>query len=150
MSSTGALRLAIRWLWDQMGQARIGKGRMAVKRKLEALRDKDAKLPVEQRKYRTVTQEFFRQLCKEAGGVSRPELLLDYLHHAGIVFYQPGLFDDAIVLDQGWAWRRSMPSSTGRSVIASSASFEAASIGPCSRRWSGRITASRNRSCSSA
>ena len=31
------------------------------------------------------------------------ELLLDYLHHAGIVFYREGLFDDRIVLDQAWA-----------------------------------------------
>ena len=86
-----------------MGQARIGKGRLAVKRKLEALRDEDAKLPAEQRKYRTLTQEYFHQLCTDAGGVSRPELLLDYLHHAGIVFYREGLFDDRIVLDQAWA-----------------------------------------------
>ena len=86
-----------------MGQARIGKGRLAVKRKLEALRDEDAKLPAEQRKYRTLTQEYFHQLCTDAGGVSRPELLLDYLHHAGIVFYRKGLFDDRIVLDQAWA-----------------------------------------------
>ena len=59
--------------------------------------------PSSRRKYRTVTQEFFRRLCTEAGGVSSPELLLDYLHHAGIVFYRQGLFDDCIVLDQGWA-----------------------------------------------
>ena len=98
-----ALQQAILWLRQTMGQARIGKGRMAVKRKLEALRDEDAKLPAEQRKYRTLTQEYFRQLCTEAGGVSRPELLLDYLHHAGIVFYREGLFDDRIVLDQAWA-----------------------------------------------
>ena len=60
-------------------------------------------LPAEQRKYRTLTQEYFHQLCTEAGGVSSPELLLDYLHHAGIVFYRAGLFDDRIVLDQAWA-----------------------------------------------
>jgi internalin A len=76
---------------------------MRVKQKLEALRDEDAGLPVEQRKYRTVTQEFFRQLCAKAGGVSSPDLLLDYLHNAGIVFYRKGLFEDRIVLDQGWA-----------------------------------------------
>ena len=86
-----------------MGQAWIGKGRLTVKRNLEALRDQDAELPVAQRKYRTVTQEFFRQLCAKAGGVSSPKHLLDYLHHAGIVFHRPGLFDDCIVLDQGWA-----------------------------------------------
>ena len=60
-------------------------------------------LPVERRKYRTLTQEFFHQLCTEAGDVSSPAMLLDYLHHAGIVFYRQGLFDDCIVLDQGWA-----------------------------------------------
>ena len=98
-----ALQQAILWLRKTMGQARIGKGRLAVKRKLEALRDEDAKLPAEQRKYRTLTQEYFHQLCTDAGGVSRPELLLDYLHHAGIVFYREGLFDDRIVLDQAWA-----------------------------------------------
>ena len=98
-----AFQEAILWLRKTMGQARIGKGRLAVKRKLEALRDEDAKLPAEQRKYRTLTQEYFHQLCTDAGGVSRPELLLDYLHHAGIVFYRKGLFDDRIVLDQAWA-----------------------------------------------
>src|SRR5271157_2350152 len=98
-----ALQEAILWLRETMGQARIGKGRMAVKRKLEALRDEDAKLPAEERKYRWLTQEFFHQLCTDAGGVSRPDLLLDYLHHAGIVFYREGLFDDRIVLDQAWA-----------------------------------------------
>jgi len=98
-----AFQEAILWLRDKMGQARIGKGRLAVKRKLEALRDEDAKLPAEQRKYRTLTQEYFHQLCTDAGGVSRPKLLLDYLHHAGIVFYRKGLFDDRIVLDQSWA-----------------------------------------------
>ena len=98
-----ALRQAIEWLRLEMGQARIGKGRLKVKRKLEALRDQDANLPVAQRKYRTVTQEFFLQLCEKSGGVSSPEHLLDYLHHAGIVFHRPGLFDDCIVLDQGWA-----------------------------------------------
>ena len=85
------LQQAVLWLRKTMGQARIGKGRMAVKRKLEALRDDDASLPAEQRKYRTLTQEHFRQLCTEAGGVSRPELLLDYLHAAGIVFYHRGV-----------------------------------------------------------
>jgi internalin A len=98
-----ALRQAVGWLWRRHGQARIGTGRLAVKRKLEALRDQDAAVPAEQRKYRTLTREFFEQLCHETGGVSQPDLLLDYLHHAGVVFYRPGLFDDRIVLDQSWA-----------------------------------------------
>ena len=85
------------------GPVRIGKARLAVKRKLEALRDQDASLPPEQRKHRTLTQEYFHQLCTDAGGVSNPSLLLDYLHATGIVFYCKGLFDDRIVLDQAWA-----------------------------------------------
>ena len=35
-----ALQQAILWLREKMGQARIGRGRLAVKRKLEALRDR--------------------------------------------------------------------------------------------------------------
>ena len=98
-----ALQQAILWQWEMFGRAKIGKGRLAVKRKLEALRDEDASLPAGERKYRTLTQEFFEQLCTETGGVSNPALLLDYLHHVGMVFYQKGLFDDRIVLDQEWA-----------------------------------------------
>ena len=97
-----ALRQAILWLRE--GRARRdGTGRLAVKRKLEALRDEDARLPTGERKYRTLTQEFFHQLCTEAGGISSPELLLDYLHQSGVVFYRKRLFDDRIVLDQAWA-----------------------------------------------
>ena len=42
-------------------------------------------------------------LCEEAGNVSSPPLLLDYLHNIGTVFYRQGLFGDAIILDQAWA-----------------------------------------------
>jgi len=100
---TDALQQAVLWQWETIGRAKIGKGRLAVKRKLETLRDADASLPADQRKYRTLTQEFFHQLCTETGGVSNPALLLDYLHHVGIVFYRKGFFDDRIVLDQEWA-----------------------------------------------
>jgi internalin A len=97
------LKQAIEWLRQGKEQARIGKGRLEVRRKLEALRDGDQELPAEQRRFRTVTQDYFLKLCNQAGNVSSPELLLDYLHHAGVVFYQRGLFDDSIILDQGWA-----------------------------------------------
>ena len=70
------------------------------------------------RKYRTLTQEFFEQLCTETGGVSNPALLLDYLHHVGIVFYQKGLFDDRIVLDQEWALQAVYAVFQRRSAIA--------------------------------
>lgn len=84
------------------GIATIGAGRQRVKEKLEALRDADAAVPAAARQYRTIRQELFHQLCDEAG-VYSAEHLLAYLHNAGIVFYRAGLFDDAIILDQGWA-----------------------------------------------
>jgi internalin A len=85
------------------GETLIGAGRLKVKQRLEGLLAADAAVLPEQRQYRTLTQKHFRQLCEEAGGVAAPQHLLSYLHNAGIVFYQPGLFDNRIILDQGWA-----------------------------------------------
>jgi internalin A len=98
-----ALRGAVLWLRERQGTSFIGTGRLRVQRRLEALREADFSVPPEQRQYRTLSQEHFQSLCAEAGGVSSPEHCLDYLHHAGVVFYRPGLFGDCIVLDQGWA-----------------------------------------------
>lgn len=99
-----ALREAVNWLWEQQGTVLIGAGRLRVKHRLEALRDADAAVPPEERQYRTLTQACFRQLCEEEdGSISSSEHLLDYLHNAGVVFYRRGLFDDRIILDQGWA-----------------------------------------------
>jgi internalin A len=97
-----ALTHAEVWLTEQEGVLTIGAGRLRVKRRIEALRDEDALLPPEQRRYRTLSQERFRQLCDEAGGISSAEYLLEYLHNTGIVFYRRGLFDDRIILDQSW------------------------------------------------
>ena len=98
-----ALRQAVEWLRQQQGKTLIGAGRLRVQRRLEDLREADAKLPAGQRQYRTLTRDYFRQLCAETGGVSSWEHLLDYLHQAGVVFYRQGLFGGRIVLDQGWA-----------------------------------------------
>jgi internalin A len=94
---------AVSWLHERQGIAKIGAGRHRVKVRLEKMRDADAASPIEERQYRTITQEQFRQLCVEEKGPSEPKYLLAYLHNAGIVFYQEGLFDDRIILDQGWA-----------------------------------------------
>ncbi|HME24943.1 MAG TPA: leucine-rich repeat domain-containing protein [Acetobacteraceae bacterium] len=99
----GALREAVGWLREHHGVAEIGIGRMQVQRALQAMRDADAAVPPQQRQYRTITQEHFRRLCDEAGNVSSPGELLRFLHNTGIVFYRQGLFEDRIVLDQGWA-----------------------------------------------
>jgi internalin A len=98
-----ALREAVERVRGLEGEITTGAGRLNVKRRLEQLRDADAAVPPDQRQYRTVTQEHFRRLCEEAGGISSPEYLLSYLANAGIVFYRPGLFDDRIILDQAWA-----------------------------------------------
>jgi internalin A len=98
-----ALREAVDWLWQRQGRALIGAGRLRVRRRLEELREADAQVPAHERQYRTLSQEHFRQLCAEAGGVSSPAHLLDYLHQSGVVFYRAGLFGERIVLDQGWA-----------------------------------------------
>ena len=98
-----ALAEAVTWLLEREGIAEIGVGRLTVQRRLEAMRDADAAAPPEARQHRTLTQAQFRQLCDEAGGIGSPDHLLTYLHHAGVVFYRPGLFDDAVILDQGWA-----------------------------------------------
>ena len=98
-----ALGEAVLWLRQQQGASFIGAGRLRVQRRLEALRKADLAVPPEQRQYRTLSQEHFRALCAEAGGVSSPEHCRDYLHQTGVVFYRPGLFGDSIVLDQAWA-----------------------------------------------
>jgi internalin A len=98
-----ALRDAIKWLRDDQGTATIGVGRLRVQRRLEALRDIDAKGPPGQRQYRTLTKEHFLQICDEEGGISSPEHLLEYFHNSGLVFYRQGLFHNSVILDQGWA-----------------------------------------------
>jgi internalin A len=99
----GALREAVAWLRERHGVAEIGIGRMQVQRALQAMRDADAAVAPQQRQYRAIAQEHFRHLCDQAGNVSSPEELLHFLHNTGIVFYRSGLFQDRIVLDQGWA-----------------------------------------------
>ena len=56
-----------------------------------------------ERRYRTISYAGFLDLCKETGDIAEPGYLLSYLHNAGTVFYRRGLFDDRIILDQGWA-----------------------------------------------
>jgi internalin A len=100
-----ALHEAASWLREEQGSILIGNGWMRVKLRLEAMRDADAALPPEQtRNHRTLSQEYFRELCAEGeGDVDSPEYLLQYLHNCGTVFYRQGLFQERIILDQSWA-----------------------------------------------
>ena len=99
----GGLRDAVLDLREKQGVAEIGVGRMHVLRALQDLRDADKDLKPEDKRHRTITQAHFRSLCDQAGNISSPEQFLAYLHHAGVVFYREGLFQDRIVLDQAWA-----------------------------------------------
>lgn len=98
-----ALQDAHGWLLAQH-PATIGAGRLRVQHALCAWRDADVCLPPAQRAHRLVSQTEFTTLCEQGkGDVSDPPALLDYLHHAGIVFYRQNLFGNHIILDQGWA-----------------------------------------------
>ena len=98
-----ALADAVTWLRRNQGVDKIGKGRAEVKAGLEAMRDDDAGRPPAERRHRLVTQAEFLSLCEQAGNISSPDALLDYLHNSGTVFYRQGLFGDRIILDQAWA-----------------------------------------------
>jgi internalin A len=91
-----ALCQAVAWLRAQEGTAEIGAGRFKVKRRLEEMHDSE--------NVRTISQDAFLALCREAGGIAAPEPFLAYLDRAGTIFYRKGLFDDQVILDQGWAF----------------------------------------------
>ena len=93
---------AIRYLLDRGGRLEIGQGRAEVRRQLYKWRAQDQKRKPEKRRHRTLTVEEFQSLCDKVGNVSW-EHALDYFHHTGVVFYQPNLFANRIILDQDWA-----------------------------------------------
>jgi internalin A len=54
--------------------------------------------------HRFIDYNYFENLCFSEGLYrTEPRSLLDFLHKAGVVFYQPGSFGDRIILDQKWA-----------------------------------------------
>ncbi|NEW99350.1 leucine-rich repeat domain-containing protein [Rhodopseudomonas sp. BR0G17] len=97
-----SLKQVVSYLKEQSGTTVIGAGRAKVKRQIEVLRDKDAKLPILERQNRTISHVVFENFCKEAG-IDNPDPLLAYLHNAGTLFYRKGLFHDHIIIDQNWA-----------------------------------------------
>jgi internalin A len=81
----------------------IGKGRLKVRDRLRKMLATDQKLPSAKRKHRLIKRQAFNQLCAKIGGIIDTEALLGFLHHNGVLFYRPGLFQNQIVLDQNWA-----------------------------------------------
>lgn len=97
------LRDAILSLLERNGALAIGHGRAEVRRRLYGWRNEDQQRKPDERRHRTLTLEDFRALCDVTGGIVNWEHALDYLHHTGVVFYQPELFSSRIILDQTWA-----------------------------------------------
>jgi len=97
------LRDAVRYLEDRHGPLKIGQRRAEVRRQLYDLRSKDQKREAGKRRHRTLTLDEFRALCDKVGDVASWEHALDYFHETGVVFYQPDLFANHIILDQDWA-----------------------------------------------
>jgi internalin A len=82
----------------------IGIGRWNVKQTIRGYQDADEARPPAERTHRTITHAHFVELCQREGDkVSSPTELLRYLHNTGVVYYQPELFEGAIILDQRWA-----------------------------------------------
>jgi internalin A len=97
------LREAIRYLLERNGALEIGTGRAEVRRQLYEWRALDQALPPEDRTHRTPSLDDFQALCDQTGSIVSWEHALDYFHHTGVVFYQPDLFSNRIILDQDWA-----------------------------------------------
>lgn len=81
---------------------------------------------------RTVTKDFYHRLCRENKvGENTADLLFDYLHHSGFIYYHPNL-GETIITDQNWAleaiykvfdrekpWYREFRDRSGGQIIAS-------------------------------
>ncbi|MEO1609771.1 MAG: COR domain-containing protein [Pseudomonadota bacterium] len=104
------LNQAVAYLRKTQGEQRIGAVRAAVKRRLEAMQQQ-AQAAREARpqagepdlENAWITKTAFDAMCAEEGGVESTDLLLEYLHQIGTVFYRKDLFDGRIVIDQQWA-----------------------------------------------
>lgn len=87
------LSAAFDWMRNRHGDVLVGRGRLDVMNRLDAMR----------RHQPTLSQAEFAAICAETKGISSPEHLLTFLHNAGVVFYRKDLFGDQIILDQSWA-----------------------------------------------
>ena len=96
----GALQDAVVTLQQSRGAVEIGKPRLLLQRRIEALRQADGSLPEE---WRLMEKSTFADWYQEEGGIASAEYALAYLNDNGTVFYREGLFQDRIVLDQNWA-----------------------------------------------
>jgi internalin A len=97
------IKEAVRDCFDRIPPPPIGLGRLRVRDRLRQMLEEDQERESAKRQHRLLERAEFDRLCAETGMVSDSDALLDFLHHNGIVFYQPGLFGGRILLDQNWA-----------------------------------------------
>lgn len=97
----GAASIALR----NPGASLIGKGRWRVKQTIRSWQDEDDKRPPgEARRHQMLELDRFVALCdEEPGAVTSSDLLLEFLHNTGVVYYQSHFFQNQIILDQRWA-----------------------------------------------
>ncbi len=94
---------AVGYLLNDHPTQQIGVGRATVRQRLRDLLAADRQRPPAEKQHRTLARADYLALCSEAGNVSDPDALLDFLHLTGVVYHRPGQFDDRIILDQNWA-----------------------------------------------
>lgn len=87
------LKRAARHRLETPAPPRLPASWLAVRDRLVALRATE----------KTIDRSRFDAICAETHHGASSEALLHYLHQAGDVFHQSGLFGNSIVLDQQWA-----------------------------------------------
>jgi internalin A len=87
------LKRAARHRLESPAPPRMPASWLAVRDRLVALREAE----------KTIDPARFDAICADTHHGASSETLLHYLHQSGDVFHQPGMFGDAIVLDQQWA-----------------------------------------------
>ena len=108
-----AIRNAIRYMRKHHPQPPIPKPWHRVKQQIEVWIAEDSQKPENERQHQLLSYQNFVDLCQ---GTDIKQLdpnlivannsidpLLHLLHHSGVVFYQEGLFNNQLLLDQSWA-----------------------------------------------
>ncbi|MCB9552660.1 MAG: hypothetical protein H6705_12440 [Myxococcales bacterium] len=96
-----AITDAIARLRARDGLASIGVGRARVVERLMAWRAEDASRPAAEREHRD-QHRCLRRALRRVGGSHHP-MLLHYLHHCGLIYYDPQSFEGQVLLDIAWA-----------------------------------------------
>lgn len=98
-----AIREAGQFLRSYEGVSTIGTARQKVRDRILQLIEDDQKQDSSRRKYQILTLNEFQAICEECGPISSPQMLLEFLHRSGVVFYDASVMKDKIILDQSWA-----------------------------------------------